>query len=77
MIATVVISKACSCVLLVFRWNFCLKEEKEMERCGHGFNTSTFVSFCIYASGHLGPRELLKQLSIFTFTEFTYNNYQI
>ena len=30
MIATVTISKACSCVLLVFRWNFCLKEEKEM-----------------------------------------------
>ena len=30
MIATVTISKACSCVLLVFRWNFCLKKEKEM-----------------------------------------------
>ena len=30
MVATVIISKACSCVLLAFRWNFCLKEEKEM-----------------------------------------------
>lgn len=30
MVATVIISKACFCVLLAFRWNFCLKEEKEM-----------------------------------------------
>lgn len=58
MIATVIISKACSCVLLVFRWNFCLKEEKEMERCGHGFNTSTFVSFVSMPPVTLDPQEL-------------------